>query len=280
MARDATALRGHEDTPAFNLHEPETWRETRVPTHPLIFAGGRYHTETLSAVLDWAAIEPIRKAMRIEPLPDRYREISRTVTLKNGGRKVWRIARTLDHTRPMPDRFDDGILDAWRSRVHRSRCSIRQLRRHGHLKGYLGIGSSWTDRSMSSKKLLTYPRGRRSTSRLATCRWGSMSTNFIQGVSAASFAVCRLPIAMERRRLASSRAGALSRIGLPKPNGPMGRCAGRIALRSYAGLGTFAFGFTNPPMRHASNHSQSLVPFVGSDRYAARRQRLGRVETQ
>jgi hypothetical protein len=30
---------------------------------------------------------------------------------------VGNIARTLDHTRPMPDRFDDGILDAWRSRA-------------------------------------------------------------------------------------------------------------------------------------------------------------------
>jgi len=115
MARDATAQRGHEDTPVLDLHEPETWRETQVPKHPLIFAGGRYRTEKLSVVLDWAAIEPMRKATRLTSLPDRYRSISRTVTIKNGGREVWRIARTLDHSRPMQGRFDNDILNAWRS---------------------------------------------------------------------------------------------------------------------------------------------------------------------
>jgi hypothetical protein len=114
LARDATALPGQEDTPALDLHEPETWRDAQVPRHPLIFVDGCYRTERLPPVLGWGAVyEPMRKVKRIEPLLDRYREISHPVTLKNGGRKVWRIARSLDGSRPMPNQFPDGILETW-----------------------------------------------------------------------------------------------------------------------------------------------------------------------
>jgi hypothetical protein len=119
MARDALTLRGQEETPALDLHEPDTWRDVQVPQHPLVFADGRYSTERLPPVLDWNSLyEPMRKVQRYEPLPDRYREISRTVRLnEDHGRKVkvWRISRALDHSRPVPDQLDDRILDAWRS---------------------------------------------------------------------------------------------------------------------------------------------------------------------
>jgi hypothetical protein len=97
--RDATALPRKEDTPfkPFDLHEPDKWQGLAD-----------------SPVLDWDALhEPMRDVKRYEPPPERYREISRTVRLKDGGRKVWRITRALDRSRPMPDQFDSGILDEW-----------------------------------------------------------------------------------------------------------------------------------------------------------------------
>jgi hypothetical protein len=116
------ALLRDEPFEPLDLHEPDTWHDMHVPRHPLVFVNGHYISERLlipvaerRVALDWSALyEPMHKVQRYEPLPDRYREISRVVTnIKTGKAETWSISRALDGARPQLKPEPDSIRTTW-----------------------------------------------------------------------------------------------------------------------------------------------------------------------
>jgi hypothetical protein len=87
-----------------DLHKPAMW--TRPWTWTL------WDREPLGF---WDALyEPLRAVQRYERLPDRYRDISRRVLLKDQvSKRTWSITRSLDDARPQYASEPDDFLAAW-----------------------------------------------------------------------------------------------------------------------------------------------------------------------